>query len=54
MTVTSIHKDPDALTMTITTEFDVPVERGVAAVGRPPPARALVGPADLPGHLRRP
>jgi uncharacterized protein YndB with AHSA1/START domain len=27
MTVTSIHKDPEALTMTITTEFDAPVER---------------------------
>lgn len=27
MSVTSVHKDPAALTMTITAEFDVPVER---------------------------
>ena len=27
MTVTSVHKDPEALTMTITAEFDAPVER---------------------------
>ncbi len=26
MTVTSIHKDPDQLTMTITAEFDAPIE----------------------------
>ena len=27
MTVTNIHKDPEALTMTVTAEFDAPVER---------------------------
>ena len=27
MSVTNVHKDPDALTMTITAEFDAPVER---------------------------
>ena len=27
MTVTSVHKDPEALTMTITAEFDAPVEQ---------------------------
>ncbi len=27
MTVTHVHKDPDALTMTVTAEFDAPVER---------------------------
>lgn len=27
MTVTNVHKDPDALTMSITSEFDAPVER---------------------------
>ncbi len=27
MTVTSVRKDPDALTMTITAELDAPVER---------------------------
>ena len=27
MTVTNVHKDPDARTMTITAEFDAPVER---------------------------
>lgn len=27
MTVTNVHKDPEALTMSITSEFDAPVER---------------------------
>jgi uncharacterized protein YndB with AHSA1/START domain len=27
MTVTSVQKDPEALTMTITTEFDAPIDR---------------------------
>jgi uncharacterized protein YndB with AHSA1/START domain len=27
MTVTSVHKDPDALTLTVTAEFDAPVAR---------------------------
>jgi uncharacterized protein YndB with AHSA1/START domain len=27
MTVTTVHKDPEALTMTITAEFDAPIER---------------------------
>ncbi len=27
MTVTSVHKDPEALAMTITAEFDAPIER---------------------------
>ena len=27
MTVTAVRKDPEALTMTITAEFDAPVER---------------------------
>jgi uncharacterized protein YndB with AHSA1/START domain len=27
MTVTNVHKDPEALTMTVTAEFDAPIER---------------------------
>ena len=27
MTVTAVQKDPDALTMTLTAEFDAPAER---------------------------
>ena len=49
MSVTSIDKDPERLTMTITAEFAVGGRARVAAVGRPAPARALVGAADVPG-----
>ena len=52
MSVTSVDKDLDNLTLTLIADFDAPVERGVAAVGRPTPAGALVGTAELPGDLR--
>ena len=52
MTVTDVVKDPENLTMTITAEFGAPVERGVGDLGRPAPAGALVGAADLPGDGR--
>ena len=53
MTVTAVHKDPDALTMTLTAEFDATPAR-VGAVGGSPPARALVGSADLPRDVHDP
>ena len=37
--------------MTVDAEFEASARAGVAAVGRSAPARALVGPADLPRHL---
>ena len=49
MTVTTIDKDTEALTLTLVADFDAPVDARVGAVGRPAQARALVGPADLPG-----
>jgi uncharacterized protein YndB with AHSA1/START domain len=27
MTITSVHKDPEALTMTISAQYDAPIER---------------------------
>ena len=54
MTVTAVHKDPDALTMTITAEFDASPERVWQLWADPAPARALVGPADLSGHVHAP
>ena len=35
MTVTSIAKDPAALTMTITSEFDAPIDRVWSSGGSP-------------------
>ena len=48
------HKDPEQLTMTIVMDLDAPVARAWQLWSDPRQARALVGPADLPGHLRRP
>jgi hypothetical protein len=48
MTVTAVRKDADTLTMTLEAEFRRIARAGVAAAGRSAPARALVGPADLP------
>ena len=52
MSVTHVHKDVEALTMRVDAGFDASVD-GVAAVGRPAAARALVGAADLSRHLHR-
>ena len=49
MSVTSVEKDFDRLTLTLVADFDATDRAGVAAVGRPAEAGALVGAADLPG-----
>ena len=54
MPVTDVQQDLDTLTLTITADFAAPVERIWAGLRRPAPAGAGVGPADLPGDLRRP
>ena len=54
MPVTDVNKDLDALTMTITAEFDAGAERRLGDVVGPAAAGALVGPAVLSGDLRRP
>ena len=41
MTVTDVRKDPQALTMTITAEFDAPVERVCSAEVPMPYAKHL-------------
>ena len=51
MTVTAVRKDPAALTMTIDRRVRRLAGARLAAVGRSAPARALVGPADLPRDL---
>ena len=48
MTVTNVHKDPDALTMTITASSP-PRSNGSGSSGPTRATRALVGPARLPG-----
>ena len=45
MTVTAVHKDPDALTMTLTAEFDAPPAR----VGS---SASTTGPATLASATR--
>ena len=56
MTVTAVRKDADKLTLTLDAEFESHSGARLAALGRPAPAGALVGPAELPGdlHLARP
>ena len=51
MTITAVHKDPAALTMKLVAKIDASPERDLGAVGRSAPARALVGPTHLPGHV---
>ena len=53
MSVTSIDKNTEQLTMTVGGVRRARRAR-LAAVGRPAPARALVGTAHLPRHRRRP
>ena len=48
MTVTAVQKDPEALTLTLTAEFDASPGARVGDVGRSAPARALVGPPTYP------
>ena len=49
MTVTDVHKDPTASDHDDHERVGCPDRSGVAAVGRPTQARALVGSADVPG-----
>ena len=54
MTVTAVRKDPDALTHDPDRRVRRLARARLAAVGRSAPARALVGPADLPGDVHGP
>lgn len=54
MTVTSSHKDPDALTMTITAEFDAPVERVWQLWENPRQLERWWGPPSYPERRRSP
>jgi len=51
MTVTSIHKDPDAFSMTITTELDVPVERAWQLWADPRQLERWWGPPTYPATV---
>ncbi len=51
MTVTSVHKDPDALTMTITAVFDAPVERVWELWGDPRQLERWWGPPTYPATV---
>jgi uncharacterized protein YndB with AHSA1/START domain len=52
MSVTSVVKDREDATMTVTAELDSPVERVWQLWADPRQSGALVGPADLPGDVR--
>ena len=54
MTVTSVRKDTDALTMTLIAEFEAPPERVWDLWADPRKLEALVGSPDLPRDLHRP
>lgn len=54
MTVTAIHKDPGALTMTLEAEFGSAHSCQTRSGEASTPARALVGPAHLPRHVHAP
>ena len=51
MTVTAVRKDPDALTMTLTAEFDASPERVWQLWADPRQLERWWGPPDLPRHL---
>ena len=51
MTVTSVHKDPDALTMTITAELDAPVERAWQLWADPRQLERWWGPPTYPATV---
>lgn len=48
MTVTNVHKDPEALTMTITSEFDAPVTRVWQLWENPRDLERWWGPPEYP------
>ena len=54
MSVTSVEKDPEALTMTVTADLDATVERAWQLWADPPPIREVVGASWLPGDRGRP
>ena len=51
MTVTSVHKDPEALTMTITAEFDATVERAWQLWADPRQLERWWGPPTYPATV---
>lgn len=51
MSVTSIHKDPEALTMTITASFDAPVERVWSVWADPRQLERWWGPPAYPATV---
>lgn len=53
MTVTSIHKDPDALTMVVSAEFDHPVERVWQLWADPRKLERWWGPPEYPATFER-
>jgi len=48
MPITSVHKDPDALTMTVTTEFAAPIERAWQLWADPRQLERWWGPPTFP------
>jgi uncharacterized protein YndB with AHSA1/START domain len=53
MTVTAVHKDPDALTMTLTAEFDAPPERVWQLWADPRQLERWWGPPTYPATFTR-
>jgi uncharacterized protein YndB with AHSA1/START domain len=53
MTVTGVHRDPEALTMTITTEFDAPVTRVWKLWENPRELERWWGPPEYPATFVR-
>jgi uncharacterized protein YndB with AHSA1/START domain len=51
MTVTDVHKDPDTLTMTVTAQFDAPVERVWQVWGDPRQLERWWGPPTYPATV---
>ena len=54
MPVIDTFTDEETLTLTIVAEFAAPLDRVWEIYADPPPARADLGPSDVPGHGRRP
>lgn len=51
MTVTNVHKDPEALTFSITAEFEVPVERAWELIADPRQLERWWGPPSYPATV---